>query len=83
MNAKEKSKELVEKYLNTIIHFPYIDTEDGNCTGTGYMTHNSAVRCALNLVEEMIKEHTWKTSTNFEKAQLKKWEDVKSELQSL
>ena len=83
MNAKEKANELVGKYLNTIIHFPYIDTEDGNCIGTGYMTHNSAVRCAIGLVEEMIKEHTWKTSTAFEKAQLKKWEDVKSELQSL
>jgi pyridoxal/pyridoxine/pyridoxamine kinase len=56
MTPKEKAKELVEKYLNTIIHFPYIDTKDGNCIGTGYMTHNSAVRCAINLVEEIIKE---------------------------
>ena len=83
MKAKEKATELVEKYLNTIIHFPYIDSEDGNCIGTGYMTHISAVRCALSLVEEMIKEHTWKTSTAFENAQLKKWEDVKSELDAL
>lgn len=79
MNAKEKANELVEKYLNTIIHFPYIDTEDGNCIGTGYMTHNSAVRCAINAVDEII-EHCSQVEpflgVDF-------WNDVKSELQSL
>jgi hypothetical protein len=55
MTAKEKAKELVDKYLNTIIHFPYIDTEDGNCIGTGYMTHQSAIRCALIACDELIK----------------------------
>jgi biotin synthase-like enzyme len=50
-----KAKELVERYLNIIIHFPYTDTEDGYCIGTGYMTHNSAVRCAKIAVEEIIK----------------------------
>lgn len=55
MTAKEKANELVEKYLNTIIHFPHIDTEDGNCIGTGYMTHNSAVRCAINAVDEVLR----------------------------
>ena len=57
MTPKEKAKELVEQYLNTIIHFPYIDTEDDNCIGTGYMTHNSAVRCALVAVDEMIVQN--------------------------
>lgn len=78
MNAKEKANELVEKYLNTIIHFPYIDTEDGNCIGTGYMTHKSAVRCATNAVNEII-EHCSQVEpflgVDF-------WNDVKSELQS-
>ena len=54
MTPKEKAKELVEKYLNTIIHFPYIDTEDGNCIGAGYMTHNSAKQCALIAVDETV-----------------------------
>jgi len=78
MNAKEKAKELVEKYLNTIIHFPYIDTEDGNCIGTGYMTYNSAVRCAINAVEEIL-QLCWNGNTDAKKY----WNDVKSELQSL
>ena len=55
MNTKEKAKEFVEKYLNTIIHSPYIDKEDDNCIGTGYMTHNSAVRCAIIAVDEILK----------------------------
>jgi hypothetical protein len=86
MNAKEKAKELVEKYLNTIIHFPYIDTEDGNCIGTGYMTHYSAVRCAINAVDEILSslsseyiiygsEYRHEVSTYYE--------NVKSELLSL
>lgn len=56
MEAKEKAIEMVEKYLNTIIHFPYIDSEDDSCIGTGYMTHNSAVRCAINSIDDTIKE---------------------------
>ena len=98
MNAKEKAKELVEKYLNTIIHFPYIDTEDGNCIGTGYMTHNSAVRCAINAVDEILNArpldpnyvdwddcgaaHQYWYEAQKEEA-LEFWNDVKSELQSL
>lgn len=81
MNAKEKVKELVEKYLNTIIHFQYIDTEDGNCIGTGYMTHNSAVRCAINSVDEIIEcTGNGLGTTKFSKEY---WQEVKSELQSL
>ena len=68
MNAKEKAKALVCKYLEEIINEP--------------VRTKVAIKCSLILVEEMIKEHSWKTSTAFEKAQLKKWEDVKSELQS-
>ena len=78
MNAKEKASEMVEKYLNTIIHFPYIDTEDGNCIGPGYMTHNSAVRCAITSVEEIINHCSQVEpylGVDF-------WNDVKSELQS-
>lgn len=69
MNAKEKAKELVCRYIDVIVNEP--------------IRTKVAKECALILVEEMIKEHTWKTSTALEKAQLKKWEDVKSELQSL
>jgi hypothetical protein len=77
MNAKEKAKELIEKYLK-------LDIEIGG-QYDGYLTMkmHDAKECAMVLVEEMIKEHTWKAANAFEKAQLKKWEDVKSELQSL
>jgi hypothetical protein len=81
MTPKEKAKELVEKYLNTIIHFPYIDTEDGNCIGTGYMTHNSAVRCAINAVDEIIEcTRNGLGTTKFSKEY---WEQVKEELKKL
>lgn len=98
ISPQEKAKELVGKYLNTIIHFPYIDTEDSNCIGTGYMTHNSAVRCALIAVEEILHcEATEPSDTDWDDcgatAQYywpqkkvdagKFWGDVKSELQSL
>ena len=83
MNTKEIAKDLVEKYLNQPINFPYIDSEDGQCIGAGYMTYKSAKDCALIYVDGMIKEHTWKFPTAFENAQLKRWEDVYSELQSL
>jgi hypothetical protein len=80
MTPQEKAKELVEKYLDTIIHFPYIDTEDGNCIGAGYMTHNSAKQCALIAVDEIlgaIKEIFETLDTIEEK---KYWQEVKQEL---
>ena len=81
MNAKEKANALVEKYLNTIIHFPYIDTEDGNCIGTGYMTHNSALRCAINAVDEIIKTICNCYPSNKEEISfVEYWEKVKAEL---
>lgn len=80
---KEKAKELVEKYLNTIIHFPYIDTEDGSCIGTGYMTHNSAVRCAIISVEEMLNVqsclYSYNTGNSFV-SHKEYWTLVKEEL---
>jgi hypothetical protein len=47
MTPKEKAKELVNKFVDQPINFPYIDTEDGQCIGSGYMTYNSAKQCAL------------------------------------
>lgn len=95
-NAKEKANELVEKYLNIVIHFPYIDTEDGNCIGTGHMTYYSAVNCAIKAVEEILRAlypnyvdwddcgaaHQYWYETQKEEA-LEFWNNVKSELQSL
>ena len=81
MIPKEKAQELVEKYLNTIIHFPYIDTEDGNCIGTGYMTHNSAVRCAINAVDEILNSRPVITDSQVEYNNY--WQQVKQEIEKL
>jgi hypothetical protein len=56
MTPKEKAEELIQKYLNTPINFPYIDTQDGQCIGAGYMTHKSAIQCAIIAVDEILKQ---------------------------
>ena len=60
MNPNEKAIELVSKYSNLIIHFPYFDSVDGSCIDSGYMTYNSAIDCALIEVKEI-------------QAQIKQW----------
>ena len=75
MNAKEKAKELIEKYLK-------LDIEIGG-QYDGYLTmkmHN-AKQCALIAVEEIINHHSqeqglYRIDTYY-------WQQVKSELQSL
>jgi len=79
MNPKEKAAELIEKYLNTIIHFPYIDTEDGNCIGTGYMTYNSAKDCAIIAVDEILEAIDWHDHETPNK-EIDFWQEVKKEL---
>ena len=80
MTPKEKAKELVNKYLDTVIHFPYIDTEDSICIGVGYMVYASAKQCALVAVDELIVSYnaiyrTWKHA--------KYWQEVKNEIEKL
>ena len=57
MEAKQKAIELVNKYSEAPIDFPYIDTQDGRCIGSGYMTHKSAKDCAKICVNEIIKSN--------------------------
>lgn len=83
MTAKEKANDLVEKFLNQTINFPYIDTVDKQCIGSGYMTYKSAVSCAIIAVDEIIKEFKNSDSlyaTNFLAAY---WAEVKNELEKL
>lgn len=79
MTAKEKANELVEKFLNQPINFPYIDTVDKQCIGSGYMTYKSAVSCAIIAVDEII-EHCSQVEpflgVDF-------WQEVKTELNKL
>jgi hypothetical protein len=52
---EKKANELIEGFLNQPIRFPYVDSEDGHCLGSGYMLYNSAVECAILTVKEIIK----------------------------
>lgn len=60
IDLNKEAEELVEKYLKLPINYPYVDTEDGVCIGSGKMTHSSAVKCAEIAVKaqiEVLKEH--------------------------
>lgn len=82
MTPKEKAEKLVLQYVNQFIHFPYIDTGDGHCIGTGYMTHQSAKQCALIATDEIIDAIDWhKFETPNE--QLNYWGEVKQEIEKL
>lgn len=79
MTPKEKAVELVDKFLNQPINFPYIDTEDGQCIGSGYITYYSAKQCALIAVDELIsvcsQVEPW-LGLNY-------WNEVKQEIEKL
>ena len=77
----EKANELIEKYLNLPINFPYIDTVDDRCIGSGYMTYYSAVKCAIIAVDEIIDELKREPYANYERIVF--WQSVKKELETL
>ena len=80
MTPTEKANELVEKFLNQPINFPYIDTVDKQCIGSGYMTYKSAVSCAIIAVDEIIKANPYSHVGN---STIKFWQEVKTELKKL
>ena len=79
MTPKEKANELIEKFLNQPINFPYIDTVDKQCIGSGYMTYNSAVKCAIIAVDEII---TANPISHVGNSTIKYWQAVKQELEN-
>ena len=82
MTPKEKAKELVDKFVDQPINFPYRDTEDGQCIGSGYMTYNSAKQCALIACRELKRQ--W-IELNYIKgpAETNYWDSVKEEIKKL
>lgn len=54
MTPKEEAKNLIGIYVNQSINFPYIDSEDVQCIGSGYMTYKSAKACALIHIDGII-----------------------------
>lgn len=83
MTPKEKAKELVDKYLNNAIHFPYIDTQDGRCIATGYMTFVSAKQCALIAVDEMLDELSVTNYSDDYAIRYAYWSQVKTEIENI
>lgn len=87
MDSKNKAKEIVDKYVNLPINFPYIDTEDGNCIGSGYMTYKSAVKCAKLEVNAILETNPsvkyWDTYDDETPSAITFWNEVKTELDAL
>ena len=67
MKAKEKAKELFDKYFDFVGAF------------TLYQQHENAKQCALIVVEEIFNDPIYKAF----KIEPKYWQDVKDELEKL
>jgi hypothetical protein len=91
MEPKEKAKEIVGKFVDQPINFPFIDTKDGQCIGSGYMTYQSAKQCALIAVEEILNAnpHKWSPLDDVFIAETvlvsnkEYWNEVKAEIEKL
>lgn len=83
MTPKEKAKQIVESFLNSSINFPYIDTEDGQCIGSGYMTYKSAIKLAENSVNEIALKIAGHHKDAILTDYIEYWQEVKSEILDL
>ena len=85
MTPKEKANELIEKYIDLPINFPYIDTVDDLCIGSGYMTYYSAVKCAIIAVDEIFDTLKKIPVEYYEIIYMQTyyWQSVKTELEIL
>ena len=83
MTAKEKARDLVDKYLLSPIDFPYKDTQDGVCIGNGYMLYNSAKQCALIAVDEVMSVITVVPYGITYLSLVDYWQDVKEEIEKI
>lgn len=72
MNAKDKAKELVDKYL---VHTMYNDCMAGEWVDD----KESAKVCALIIVDEILNLDVWDWPHNAEKGVIF-WEEVKKEI---
>jgi hypothetical protein len=74
----DDAKKLVDEFVNTPISFPYIDTKDGRCIGSGYMTYKSAAKCALICAKKCREE-----ILNFDDNGKGYWDEMVAEIESL
>jgi hypothetical protein len=82
MTVKQEAEQLVNMFVDQPINFPYIDTEDGQCIGSGYMTRNSAKQCALIAVNEIIQAIRY-TEAKKDYGYVGYWNEVKQEIEKL
>lgn len=83
MTPQDKARELTEKHSNKNIQFSYIDTEDGQCIGSGYMTHESAKQCALICVDEIGLALGMADTAYDLLPHIEYWQKVKEEIEKL
>jgi hypothetical protein len=86
MTHQQQAAELIERFVNQPINFPFIDSDNDHCVGSGYMTYKSAVKCALVAVDVLMnnllgKEFCFKDGEPV--GDYKYWQAVKDELNRL
>jgi len=69
MEAKEKAKELIEKFIQENI--------------PTYMTKHESKKCALICVDEMLELQSYKSSAKECLNHIKYWREVKKEIKNL
>ena len=72
MTPKEKANELVDKYRNTIMSFLSDNMKDMN-----------AKKCALIVVDEIIKEYGTYYKVEVDGKYVSYWQEVKQEIENL
>ena len=55
---------LSEQFGKTLLDFPYTDSEDGQCIGSGCMTHYSSLKCAEIAEQFAIDFVKWWSENN-------------------
>ena len=80
MVAKEKAKELVEKYLKKIIELAYAETRRSAIVST--KTKELAKQSALICVDEVL-ESLWNTGHSFSNDEINYWQEVKQEINKI
>lgn len=82
MTPKEKAKELIEKFKAIEVSAFYTDEDNDVCIASDKMFDIPAIKCAIIVVEEMLRSQEQKDSV-IPNIQLWWWKLVYDELKSL
>jgi len=89
MAAKEKAKELRNKYTRIKVYITALDSDGERIGAIGYMSYESAKQCAIIAVDEIIKAIPYYVamegygSAKFNNPDIAFWQEVKTELEKL